>query len=834
MTAIRIAWQLFWHQSKTGKNTLLLLTLFSLSFYLCLISLVGSSVQQHLAHNLNELLGADSLLVSDHALNEQQLQQVESFAAKLSATTMVSMTLTHKEKWQSAQIKGVDSNYPLAGRVRVAKAAVGEALRLSHGPRVGNIWLDSVLLSRLGITVGEQMIVAGKTLKVSGVLRFEPDRLIEGHTVKLRAMMAMNDFVEVSGQSEVKYRYLLKNDANQQQALSQWIEQNQPQWQLVSSALGSHPLAAIWLRIEKFIGLSAILLFVLGAITLDLTSNRLLKAQQHFFAVCMSAGMLRTGVIQASLWLFVLTLLATLVPAALLAVVVEKNAVAAMQQFFPAIVSNWQLGELLGVSALCLLLFVVNQLPAWLALWRVSITDLLSETSLSVSKRLLRTVFPLLGLLVLVGYYSDNWRLTVLVLLVIGFGILLLMFFSWLVIVPGERLARNKSGLLSFALYMMRQRLVVKSAQIMGIGLSLILVILCLRMTDDFTQMFDKITLDRDGDLLITKATEKQHKDLLSWATKTGSKAMGFSPFVLSRLVAVNNKPLLQHTSGPSGSLSELSNGVHLTWNQTLPSNNQLIKGKWKGQWDRAAKQGLQQLSVEDEVAVDIGLNVGDQLSFNVGGATHDFTVGAIHQFKAGASAMTFWFVLMGEKPATLGAPSNYMGSIKVSDGGWDSVGQLWQTHPTLQMMPLKIVKQKLKQFTNTGVAIVLLFNVFITLMSLLVLLASVQGFAEDDRKRNGLILSFGLSRRHCLYVIGFEWLITALIASFGALFGTLLAGELLYQEQFGMDYKPQWLWLILTTLSATGGIAALGIWLCRGSLKVSVTDLLNERVEVA
>lgn len=72
---MRVLWLggwLFWQQCKNRTNLLQLLTLFLLGFYLCLTSLAGQSVACYLQQNLQQLLGADSLLVAPTPLSHAE------------------------------------------------------------------------------------------------------------------------------------------------------------------------------------------------------------------------------------------------------------------------------------------------------------------------------------------------------------------------------------------------------------------------------------------------------------------------------------------------------------------------------------------------------------------------------------------------------------------------------------------------------------------------------------------------------------------------------------------------------------------------------------------
>ncbi|MFC3646523.1 FtsX-like permease family protein [Planctobacterium marinum] len=120
-------------------------------------------------------------------------------------------------------------------------------------------------------------------------------------------------------------------------------------------------------------------------------------------------------------------------------------------------------------------------------------------------------------------------------------------------------------------------------------------------------------------------------------------------------------------------------------------------------------------------------------------------------------------------------------------------------------------------------------FSLFIVLLAAIVILSSIQAGERQDRKKNSIILSFGFSRKTCLQLTFLEWLITGIIAASGAIFGTWLAGWLIYQSQFSMTWQPDFLWLGLTLLIITGSVVVVGLLASKHSLSSSVRELMTD-----
>lgn len=124
-------------------------------------------------------------------------------------TRSLTTPLTHNGNWQRATLKAVGQDYPLQGELRSSAALAGSETTTSGGPAKGEIWLDSRLLTSLSLRIGESLSIADQKLNVTRILQHEPDRLMEGHNVNMRALVNSQD-LERFGFAEdiVQHRYL--------------------------------------------------------------------------------------------------------------------------------------------------------------------------------------------------------------------------------------------------------------------------------------------------------------------------------------------------------------------------------------------------------------------------------------------------------------------------------------------------------------------------------------------------------------------------------------------------------------------------------------------------
>lgn len=812
-----------WRGLQEGDGRISLATQTVLLCFLLTLALTSASIQRYLADNLEQMLGADLVLESHAPLQAEDEAALRQRAPRLSVTQLSEITLTHGQAWARVQLKRVDDAYPLQGQLQVGDTPAALQRAVGQGPRLGEIWLDARLATQLGAQLGDSLGIGGTALRFTAILFHEPDRLMEGHSTALRAMVHTQSLPAAAVQGgAVRTRYLLAADERQQSAVEAWAAGAVPGSRLVQKRGGQHPLASFWQRTENFLGLASVLLFFMGAVALDMCNRRWLAKTRYRLALYASFGTRpRTGMLMAlGEWLagFLLSVLV----AGMLAAVAYGLIVARLQGHFPGLQATGGWASALKTIGLVFVLLLALQVPSFLQLARASLLGLIRQPA--ESGGLWQRLFWSLGAVTLLAAaFSDNAVLTGMTLAAMALALALMLALTWAVIRLGDLWGRRRNGLLPFAFFMMRQRLFAKSAQVLGLGLCGLLLLFSLMLMRDLGATMEQHRRSHDGNLLIAQAQAEQLDGIQRWAAQTGSSVRAMRPFVTAQLLAVNGQRLADAVQTPSDTLARLRDPINLSWTDELPANNRLAGGRW---WP-AGTDRWQQVSAEAEVMSDLGLAHGDTLRYQIGGKAYDFTLVASHAYQGGGSSITFWFQVPLAARAQIDAPTLYMGSMELPPAAWDALAGLWQPYPTLSLLPLRELTQRFDRTLGIVTQLTSGYAAMVLLLALFVLAASVSGFSADDRQKNGLLMSMGLRQRDCLRLNFYDWGVTALIAAAGAVAGTWVAGLLIYRSQFRLGYNPDLPWVAGMVLAMVAAVCLVGFIACRQSLKVSVRDLL-------
>lgn len=818
----KLAWQFYQQEFNYSHQRLLRWVQGILLLFIVTLSQSSDSIQGYLQQNLQGLLGADVVISQQQALSLKQYNDVRALTQNVAVTQQISTMLTHNERWQQAQLKAVDDKYPLQGELLTSTTLQGAGQVTNSGPELGHIWLDARLISSLSVSVGEQLIIAEKPFVVSRILQHEPDRLMEGHSVAMRAMISAADMQSLNFPTDlVKYRYLLAANNKQIDQLISWQKEQLPAAQ-IHHKQGKHPLALFWQRTENFMGLASIILFFMAAIAIEQLAQVHMKKDQYFTAVCMSLGASKTAGIQVSFLKWLMSILLLLPVVILVATGLHYIIVDFLNDTFVDLTWQFNLLSTLKPIGAALLLFAVFHAPVWFALFNSSVAKQFS----GMNKGANQWVSKMSSIMVLFGVafaYTDNGLLTFMMLAAVTLTILLMIFISWGSLSLGEKVTQQFSGLLPFALFMMKQRLISKSTQILGVGLCAFLLLFTLMLLKDLGETMSAYQREHDGNVFISQASQSQMTYVEDWAGNNDIVIRQVKPYIHAKLVEVNEQSLAEFSEKPSDSLSTFSKAIRLHWTDSIPENNRLASGQW---W-QPSTTNWQQISVEQEVMTDLGLVLGDKLTFYINKQNVQFEITASHEFKPGAGSITFWVQMPSIAFANIQAPQYNMASIELGDEQWSLLAPLWQKFPTLRMVSLKELTQLFDQTLAMITKVISGFSMMIILLAVVVILASINALETKEKKKNSVIMSFGFSKTTCLQLNIIEWLVTATITAFGAIAGTYIAGLLIYKSQFSLTYQPSFMWLALTLLVILTVITTLGVYASRSNLRSSVRELL-------
>ncbi|KZW98331.1 hypothetical protein JL49_23980 [Pseudoalteromonas luteoviolacea] len=817
--------RVFFLQVRKGKHLIPLLSLALLFLYLSLTSVLGQGVDKYLNHNLQTMLGADTQLSINRNWHNNEVDWIKVNAAGHSYIESYDITLSGNGTYSHTKLKAVGQTYPLNGQITISTDQQLTPTLMSAGPKKGEVWLEPHLARALKIEVGDEVTLGSTQLLVSGLLLNEPDRIIQGYSSDRRALVSLQSLQDLSLQPSER-QVLINHDSTFSPATLQQLQTSSADMRVVSKLLNNYPMAHAWQRVQNFMGLISFVIVLLTCLCLWLSQRSHVEPIQSVLAV-----MLANGVTHKQIPVLVITLIAgilliSFVPAMALALVLAVILEQLVQQnMFETFELMWDMTGVGQALLMSVVLYALLTTPSWVKLFKSTVRDLLEKRENGAVTFIVGGLCPLLSLLVVVFINTDNWVLTGLLLAGLGVCLVLLLGLTWGLLKLANRFFANKGGIVAFVLLLMKQRLNVKMVQILALGLSATLLLLCLRIGQDVNNALERALFEDQGNIFVTQADLSQKQAIEEFAVKNGGEAKTFKAFQSARVTHINDVLLSEIDAPPSDSRTRLERNINLNWQQDQPDNIKVVEGGWQYE-----QQNIPAISMEQEVFEELNLSLGDVITMQIGSHSQGFKIASVHHYRSGKDSITFWFVVHQAEVPVESEQIYYMGSVDLPKQGLERLGEIWQSHPSIRMLRVEELLSRVRGTIETFMYLMLAYGFFIGLMSNLLVVASIQTHLQRDKLKNGLLMSFGLSEKQGRNMLIVEWGILTIVPVLCALASVYLFIGQIYQEGFGFTYRPNNLMLLLEALTIVLVIAFGGICLSVKQLKQSVINLLEQR----
>src|SRR5690606_17407243 len=136
-------------------------------------------------------------------------------------------------------------------------------------------------------------------------------------------------------------------------------------------------------------------------------------------------------------------------------------------------------------------------------------------------------------------------------------------------------------------------------------------------------------------------------------------------PVIPGRLTHINEQPVRQLVSKESTGERAVQRDLSLTWAADLPQGNALSAGRWWAAPPPA--DGVPGVSVEAELAQSLKLELGDLLTFDIGGQQRQARVSSLRTVHWDSFQPNFYMIF---QPGTLqGLPATYLTSFYLAPG---------------------------------------------------------------------------------------------------------------------------------------------------------------------
>ena len=772
------------------------------------VSLLAERIEKALTQESSSFLAADLVVRSSKEAPSEWLEE----AARLNVSTAKIMGFASivffGDELHLASIKAVQDNYPLRGEIKRSTTPFTRDPNLiesvSYGPSKGEAWVDARLLPLLSIQLGDVIELGDITLKISQILVEEPD----GSSYSFFGARVLMNYADIPASgviqpgSRVTYRYLMAaNDPRDFTDYRAWLEpQLDVHDRLITPDEAQASIADTMDKGRRFLLLAGSIGVVLASIALALASHHFASGQTKTVALLKSWGIpasrVRRLYFQQSLWMGLFGSLVGLV----IGFLFHHLLLAIVREWLPielpsAGLRPWITG--LATGLLCLVGFT---LPA---LWHLP-----SQSPLAVLRQdiivkpLSSAVRVILGVTAIAGllfWYSNNVYLTLAILVGFGATALASVVAGFALLRLAMNYGQRMGSIWRLALANLWRRRSQSLIQMVGFsGAIALLMIMVVVRTSLIDQWQFQLAEDAPNHFLVNVAPYEL-EGVRQLVDDNQLETEGWYAMVRGRMTEINDQLI---TEDQKDSHESFRRELNLSWTTELPEGNKIAKGQW---WDadmlsdfntktNAQGQRIAPVSLEDELAGELGLELGDRITFSVGGLVFDAEIIGTRTLNWDNMTPNFYFLfpegMLEEYPRTS------MTSLYIPPGKKLLVNDILRGFPTVQVIELDKIIDRIRTIVSQVTRGLEVMTLLILGCGILVMFSAVSLSMSERLQESAILRTLGSSRRLILGIQAIEFTTLGFMAGLLASAGAELSVAMLQRFMFDLSFSMHlWLW---------------------------------------
>jgi putative ABC transport system permease protein len=850
-----LAWRQTRRDFRAGELRLLAVAVMLAVAALTAVGFFADRLNSGLQRDARQLLGGDAVVGSDRPAPPDIAAKAAELGLRVSTSAgFPSMGRAPDDKGGATRlvsVKAVSAAYPLRGRLQLQDAPGAPVQLVAASPAPGTVWVDAALLDALQLKVGDPLLLGDTQLTIARVIVIEPDRGAGFSTFAPRVMLAEADLPAtglIQPASRVGYRLAVAapdgwTAARGDAAVRQFVAWTEAQakavpWRGVrveSLQSGRPEMRQTLDRAEKFLNLVALLAALLAAVAVGIAARDFAQRHLDDCAMLRVLGLSQRRIAGAYTLEFGLVGLLASAAGVLIGLAVHFIFVWLLAGLVDAQLpapGPWPALFGIGVGMTLLLGF---GLPPVLQLARVPPLRVirrdvggLKAGSVGV---LLAGVGGFVGLLMAV---SSDPKLGAIA--VGGFAVAIGVFalLSWLAVrllkrlVPESRAPRwwtlgaTAPRWLVLATRQIAARPAFAVLQVSALAVGLLALVLLVLLRTDLISSWRQATPPDAPNRFVINLQPEQADAFKQRLAEAGVARYDWYPMIRGRLVAINGKEITGQSFAGERAARLAEREFNISHSGTAPAHNEVVAGRWVD--DEAGG-----LSVEEGLATEFGLKLGDTLRFDIAGQLHESRVSTLRKVDWGSMRVNFFVIF--PRAAMPELPISYISSFRAPApvaGAPSFDNRLSRDFPNITNIDVSASIGQVQRVLDQVIRAVEFLFGFTLLAGLVVLFSAISATREARSREFAIMRAMGAGGRLLAQVQRAELLGVGALAGLLASVAAMAVGWLLARYAFEFSWNPS-PWVPALGL-VTGALLAwlAGWWGLREVLRRPVLETLR------
>ncbi|MBO0202271.1 FtsX-like permease family protein [Vibrio sp. Vb1166] len=738
------------------------------------LSALAERMEQVIVKQGKDALTADAVFVSANPIPDMLLASTESL--ERSTMTRFATMAFSDNGMQLISVRAVDDNYPLMGELVLENNPAGRV-------KENQLWLDERIMTQLNVKSGDSVTIGDAEFTVSGAVLMEPGLSFNPFQQMPSAYIHQSD-VDKTGAiqvgSRVQYRLFLQADDKTLKSLQDDTQLSpSDRWRTQDTASRSNE---VFERTTQYLSLTVAIVIIMAATTLVLTCQNYVNSRTQTIAMLKSLGASRRWIEK---WLFIqvtILLISASVVGLLLGSGLEYLLRIPLKDLLPDPLPSYGVTPFLVAFISAVLITVPALGIPLLGLIKTPALEVLQQGKAQRSwKRMLLVLVPVVPLLLL---YADN---TLVWIVLTGIAVLFVVLAAVSVTLTKLFARVSTHPAMKLALSRINRTPVTSGLQFGALALSLMLLSIIWLVRSDILADWER-TLPADApNVFALNIGDYELDNYLETLDKNGVTRSQAYPIIRGRLTEINGQNVKEVEYEGEGS-DAIRRELNLTWGDTLPEYNDVLSGEWTNKGS---------VSVEADVANDLGIKLGDTLRFVINSQNYDAVVDTIRYVEWRDMKPNFYFIFSSDVMANL--PGSYLISYRIEEGNDALLTSMSRAHPTVSVLDIRTMGEKIQALIQQIVSAITILALLGVVAGLLLIFTLLRLSLSQRQQEIRLYRTLGSSKKRINTTLWAEYGIMALIASGVAVFAAevCVAAVMTYGFDLNAQIHPE-LWIAL------------------------------------
>lgn len=804
-------------------------------FFALLVAVAASTAIGYFGARLNgamllratEFLGADLLLEGSSPARPEQVQRGIELGLEHAKVVEFSSVIATDNGIQLSSVKAADDAYPLRGELKSADAPYAPEA-VGGGPKPGEAWAEARLLPALNLKIGDSIDVGVKTLRLTRVLTYEPDRAGNFYSLTPRVLINLAD-LEATGVvqpgSRVSYRELWRGAAAELESYRKSIEPGLAANQRLQDARdGNRQIGGALGKAERYLNMASLVAVLLAGVAVALSATRFATRRFDASALLRCLGLSRREtMLLFSVQLTVLGLLASLC-GALLGWLAQHGLFYLLHDLLPNDVPPGGLLPAFAGIGTGLVALAGFALPPLAALGRVPPLRVLRRDLLPIPSSTWMVYGAALAALALI-----MWRLSLDLLLtfaLLGGGVVAALVLGGLLLLLLQSLRRLLAGAplpWRLGLGQLLRHPLAAAGQSLAFGLILLSMGLIALLRGELLDTWQNQLPKNAPNYFALNILPADKEAFTQRLMQLSANSAPLYPVVPGRLISINGEPVQQIVSKESSGDRAIQRDLSLTWAAELPAGNAITEGAW---WSQQPSGEVPGVSVETQVAESLKLKLGDHMIFTVGGVNREAVVSSLRTVNWDNFQPNFFMIF---QPGTLkDLPATYLTSFYLAAGHDQQIIDLSRSFPAVTILQVEALLAQLRSILAQVTLAVEYVLLFVLAAGMAVLFSGLQATLDERIRQGALLRALGAERQLLVKARRIEFGLLGAVSGLLAALGSELVSLVLYRFAFDLPWHPH-PWLLLLPVIGAVLVGGAGVFGTRRALNASPLTVLRE-----